>query len=848
MEEKEVQWDQANLESGLSNQQVIDSKNQYGENILSRKKKKPWILKFLMQFKDTLIIILLIAAVVSLIIDIHEWVESLIIFIVVILNAILGVVQEDKAEKSLEALEKISSPYSKVIRNGELVKIESKDIVVGDILVFEAGDYIPCDGILFDSSHLKIDESTLTGESVPVEKNGLSRKEYVFSSTYVVNGRGKALVTKIGMETEVGKIAKILLEEKKEMTPLQHKLDQVGKIIGILAIIVCVIVFALEAISLRGTDNYLLSAFKSAIALAVAAIPEGLATVVTIVLAIGVSNMAKQNAIVKKLPAVETLGCTSIICSDKTGTLTQNKMTVTHFATLNGIKEANKLTEENHQLIAYFANCVDAKISIEDGNEVRIGDPTELALIDVENKYYEQRIVLNRVADLPFDSERKMMSILIKDDKGYLLITKGAPDNIVDRSTLVKKDKEKILKYNDEMADTALRVLGLGIRRFDTLVDLDESLENELEFVGLVGMIDPPREEVKSAIAVAKNAGIKTIMITGDHLNTAVAIAKELGIMNDEDKAISSSELNEMADETLKQRIENIRVYARVSPEDKVRIVKAWQNKGHVVSMTGDGVNDSPSLKVSDIGCAMGITGTDVSKEAADMILMDDNYATIVKAVKEGRGIYQNIKKCVKYLLSSNIGEVITIFLASLISVFGFNLGVPLAPLHLLWINLITDSLPAFGLGMEKAEDKVMNEKPRPKNEGFFAHKLGYKIAFEGVIIGLLTLTSYIIGNQIDHTVGQTMAFLTLSTTQLLHAFNTKSDHTLFSKKTFNNRFLNLAVLVGLLMQFIVIYVPFVNTQIFGLVALDLSELLISLGLSFIIVVAMEVSKLLKLF
>ena len=829
-----------NINKGLSSVEAANRLVDNGKNELTEKRKQSMLIKFFLEFKDVLIIILMIAAVVSLIIDPREWVESLIIFIVIIINAILGIFQENKAEKSLEALKKMSSPMCKVLRDEKVIQIETINLVVGDIIMVEAGDFIPADARIIECSNLRVDESALTGESVTVEKTSDvidatddkeialgNRKNMLFSSTFITNGRAKAIVTEVGMKTEIGKIAGMLIGDNNQTTPLQQKLSQVGKVIGIMSIMICIIVFFLEMITTKGiSDTYLLDSFKTAIALAVAAIPEGLATVVTIILAIGVGNMAKKNAIVKKLPAVETLGSTSIICCDKTGTLTQNKMTVQELYHHTN-KKLENLAEDDKELISYFALCCDAQITYVDGVEKRIGDPTETALIEFNNLYGKKIDKIERIADLPFDSIRKMMTVVVKVNNHYLSITKGAPDIILNRSLLSDKDKQEILNANTNMASRALRVLGLGIKAHANKPECNEKLEENLTFLGLVGMIDPARPEVKDAIGVASKAGIRTIMITGDHITTASAIAKELNILKDGYKAISSEELQKMSDDELFNHIEDYAVYARVSPEDKVRIVEMWQKKGKVVSMTGDGVNDSPALKKADIGCAMGITGTDVSKEAADMILADDNFTTIVEAVKEGRGIYNNVKKCVKYLLSSNIGEVLTIFLASLIALFGLNLGVPLSPIHLLWINLITDSLPAFGLGMEKASNDEMDKMPRPKTEGFFANKLGYEIALEGILIGVLTLVAYLIGSKQDHIVGQTMAFFTLSSLQLFHSYNIKSEKSIFKQNVFNNKSLNLAFIIGFILQLVVIYTPGLNTNVFGLVALQLKDLLI---------------------
>lgn len=850
---------QTNVKDGLTNEQVVAMRSKHGLNELQEGKKEPWIVKFLKQFADVLIIILLIAAVVSLIIDPHEWVESLVIFIVVMINAILGVIQEDKAEKSLEALKKMSSPSCKVIRNGKVDQIPSNELVVGDIILVEAGDFVPADARLIDAVNLQVDESALTGESLPVHKHSDvitddvtalgDRKNMLFSSTFVTGGRAKAVVTAVGMETEIGKIATMLNSQKKTTTPLQDKLAQVGKAIGIISIVICVGVFLLDWLLVEGGNvESIVDCFKLAVSLAVAAVPEGLATVVTIVLSLGVQKMVKENAIVKKLPAVETLGSTSIVCSDKTGTLTQNKMTVLEVYDNGKLNLLSDLDESNHQLISHFALCCDAKIEVIDGVEKRIGDPTETALIELNDKYGVDISNMERVGEIPFDSDRKLMTVVVKLDGKYVSITKGAPDVMLNRisNTEVLTDVQESIV---SMSSRALRCLALGIKVFDEMPTIDENLEQGLELIGLVGMIDPPRPEVIEAIRVARVAGVRTIMITGDNIITASAIAKQLGILDEGQRAISSEELDAMSDEELMEHIAEFSVYARVAPKDKVRIVTAWQAHGEVVAMTGDGVNDSPALKKADIGCAMGITGTDVSKEAADMILTDDNFSTIIKAVKQGRGIYDNIRKCVKYLLSSNIGEVLTILLATVITglkIPGWELGIPLASIHLLWINLVTDSLPAFGLGMEAPDDEIMLQKPRAKTEGFFANNLALHIVLEGICVGLLTLTSYIIGETFigSHEVGSTMAFVTLSITQLFHSYNVKSEHSLLHKSTFNNKFLNMSFIVGFVLQMAVVYIPGVNTNVFQTVALQLNELLIALGLAFAMIIIMELYKL----
>ncbi len=851
--ELEKEFD-SNIQSGIIDKQVIKNREKYGKNVLEEKNKTPIILKFFLKFKDPLIIILIAAAIISVIVDPHEWIESVIIMIVVLINAILGLYQENKAEKSLEALKKMSSSSCKVIRDNKVQTIATENLVVGDIIIVEAGDSIPADARIIECSNLKVEEASLTGESVSVDKNSDyieeedialgDKKNCLFSSTYVTNGKAKAIVTSVGMSTEIGKIASMLSEQKEELTPLQNKLNKVGNVIGIIALLICVIVFILEMITISWNWNQFSKAFITAVALAVAAIPEGLATVVTIVLSIGVTKMSKHNAIVKKLPSVETLGSCNVICSDKTGTLTQNKMTVTKLY-FNEVKNLISLTEEEKLMITYFAICCDASIEEKNGEFIRIGDPTELALLDINMVHGEDVKKYNRVLDLPFDSDRKLMTTVIKVKDKYIAITKGAPDKVISLTINNKEEKDNALKANTQMANNALRVLALATKTFDKMPCI-EDLEFDMNFVGLVGMIDPARKEVKEAIKIATKAGIKTIMITGDHIITACAIAKELGILKEGDRAITSQELDLLSDEYLKEHIHEFSVFARVAPKDKVRIVEAWQKNDAICAMTGDGVNDAPALKKAEIGCAMGITGTDVSKEAADMILTDDNFSTIVSAVKQGRGIYDNIRKCVKYLLSSNIGEVITIFVATLLTAFGIiNLGTPLSAIHLLWINLITDSLPAFGIGMEEAEDTIMDRKPRSKKEGFFANGYAWKIFVEGLIIGGITLVSYFIGQQISHKLGQTMAFLTLSSTQLFHAYNVKSYYSIFNPKSYKNKFMNFAFFLGFVLQIFVIYCSGVR-DLFEFAPLPFSHFVICIGLSLIMVFIMEITKLIS--
>ena len=808
------------LKNGLNDQQVKDHLEKYGLNELEKVKKQPLIVRFLLQFKDALTLILIAAAIISIIVEPNEWIDSAIIVFVVVVNAILGLVQENNAERALEALENMASPKAKVIRNGNIMTIDANHVVPGDLLVIEAGDCIASDGRLVECFNLKVDESALTGESVPVDKTSdimnqeevplAERHNMVFASCNVTYGRGIVLVTSTGEENEVGKIATMISQTKKENTPLQDQLDQIGKTIGIVCIVICIVVFGMEMFG--GLTVF--EAFKTSIALAVAAIPEGLATVVTVVLALSVQRMVKKNAIVKSLPAVETLGSTSVVCSDKTGTLTQNKMTVVKtYLYRHDIELIENCSQETNPLLNYFTLCSDGTISTVAGKEVSVGDPTETALVKASLEKGFTKDALNedypRFNELAFDSERKMMTVFVRHHGKIMSITKGGPDVVFARCQDL--DLEEVNRVNEMMSNDALRVLALGIRYWDEEPKefTSEVIEQNLTFVGMVGMIDPPREEAKQAVAQAKEAGIRTIMITGDHIVTASAIARSLGILETGYKAIMGDGLSKMSDEELAEHIEEYSVYARVAPEHKVRIVNAWKAKGKIVAMTGDGVNDSPALKAADIGCAMGITGTDVAKGAASMILTDDNFATIITSVKEGRGIFDNIKKDVQFLLSSNIGEVITIFGASLISfITPYEFGVPLLPIHLLWVNLITDSLPAFALGMEPTEKNVMKRKPRGKNEGFFSGGLGFTIAWQGLMIGVLTLIAYAIGNSQDHTVGMTMAFITLCGCQLVHSFNVKSSESILNRSLFNNPYLWGALAAGLLLQVVILAVP----------------------------------------
>ena len=844
---------------GLSTEQVQERQSRYGENKLKEKKKKSLFAKFISQFKDAMILILIAAAVISFTIacieqNPREFFEPALILLIVIVNAIIGVAQENKAEKALDALKNMSAPHARVIRNGEEKIINASEIVPGDIIVLEAGDFVPADARLIKSSSLKSEESALTGESVPSEKDATAqikedaplgdRKNMVYSGCSITYGTATAIVTATGMDTEMGKIATLLSAEEETQTPLQQKLASLGKYLGIIALGACFIIFIVGLLA----EIELIDIFMTAVSLAVSAIPEGLPAIVTIVLSIGVQRMVKRNAIIRRLPAVETLGSSSIICSDKTGTLTMNRMTLkkAYVEGEIGLEDINtENSEKVKNLLKLATLCCDGSVVFDNGKETHIGDPTETAIVLAAHKNGLAKDELNtkypRLASIPFDSDRKLMSVISDMDGAKVVIVKGAVDMM--ESRCISGDFEKAKQMNEEMSSNALRVLAVAYKIIDTIPDKLESedIENGLTFLGLVGMIDPPRPEAKVAVATCRQAGIKPVMITGDHVGTASAIAKELGILLDGDRAITGAMLDEMSDEELDSQVENISVYARVSPENKIRIVKAWQRKGQVVSMTGDGVNDAPALKAADIGCAMGITGTDVAKGAADMTLTDDNFATIVDAVKEGRGIYANIKKVVGFLLGTNIGEIVLVFIAML----AFQVS-PLLSMQLLWVNLVTDSLPAIALGMEKVEDDVMYQKPKPKNEGIFAHGLGVKVVLQGLMFGLLSLASFYIGYASGSMeTARTMAFITLSLSQVVHAFNMRSNHSLFKVGAFGNKKLNLACLSSVLLVAFVIFTPGVMTA-FSTVYLQPIQYLISLGLAFVPFVVMEISKLIE--
>jgi len=841
---------------GLNTQQIEERKAKFGENKLKEKKKKTTLQRFMDQFKDVMILILIGAAIVSFTVvclerNWGELFEPLLIVLIVILNAIMGVVQESKAEKALEALQNMSAPHARVIRNGEEMIIDAAELVPGDIIKLEAGDFIPADARLLESTSLKCEESALTGESVPSEKDANAqvdkkaplgdRSNMVFSGCSVTYGTALAVVTATGMDTEMGRIANLLSGESEVQTPLQKKLANLGKYLGFVALAACAIIFIVGVLN----DIPVLEIFMTAVSLAVSAIPEGLPAIVTIVLSIGVQRMVKRNALIRRLPAVETLGSASIICSDKTGTLTQNRMTLVK-AFLDKAEDTVDITDNNNEdvkkLLMYGTLCCDGSVVFTEGKEQHLGDPTETAIVYAAHKNGMPKEELNssypRLGGIPFDSDRKLMSTINSIDGKLVVIVKGAFDMMAERCIEGDLDKARII--TEAMSEKALRVLAVGYKVIDEIpAELtSEDLENGLTFMGLVGMIDPPREEAKAAVATCRQAGIKPVMITGDHVVTASAIARELGILLDGDMAITGAELDAMTDRELDEQVEKISVYARVSPENKIRIVKAWQRKGQVVSMTGDGVNDAPALKAADIGCAMGITGTDVAKGAADMTLTDDNFATIVEAVKEGRGIYANIKKVVSFLLGTNIGEVVAVFIAMLL----WHRS-PLLSMQLLWINLVTDSLPAIALGMEPVEKDVMNRKPKPKNEGIFANGLGIRIILQGILFGVLTLIAYFIGDSLtgNEAVAQTMAFMTLSLSQILQAFNMRSDRSLFKIGFFTNKNLNLAVLASLALVCLVLFTP---VQVaFGLVYLPAKLYLVCVGLIFVPTILMEICK-----
>lgn len=809
------------------------------------------------QFKDAMIIILLIAAVISFVVAIVEgesggFFEPILILVIVILNAVMGVMQESKAERALDALKKMSVPHAKVIRDGKANVVEALDLVVGDVITLEAGDVVPADARIIKSSSLKAEESALTGESLPVEKDGElliedgsalgERSNMLFSGCSITYGTGIAIVTATGIDTEMGKIAGLLAEEETTATPLQARLAQLGKYLGFMALGACVIIFVIGLIS--GMET--IEIFMASVSLAVSAIPEGLPAIVTIVLSIGVQRMVKKNAIVRRLPAVETLGSASVICSDKTGTLTQNKMTLVKVLCESDDlpEEISKSNSENTKKLLKFATlCTDGSVELIDGKEQHVGDPTETAIVAaaLKNGLVKSDLLEEnpRLGELPFDSDRKLMSTINRIGDKNIVIVKGAVDILVERC--VRGDKEKMRDFTEKMSQDALRVLGVAYKEIDQVPEelIAEEIEQNLEFLGIVGMIDPPRPEARDAVSLCKKAGIKPVMITGDHIVTAQAIALELGIMNEGDLAITGKQLQMMSEEELNSKINQISVYARVSPNDKIRIVHAWQKQNAIVSMTGDGVNDAPALKAADIGCAMGITGTEVAKGASDMILTDDNFATIVEAVEQGRGIYDNIKKTVGFLLGTNIGEVFTVFFAMV-----FWRKAPLLSMQLLWINLVTDSLPAIALGMEAVEPDVMMRKPKSKDEGLFANGMGLRVVLQGVMFATLTLISFYTGWKTtgDITAGRTMAFFTLALSQVVHSYNMRSNHSIFKIGLFKNRYLNRSVGLSIALILLVVFVPGVS-YVFGLVTLTWKLYLLAIALSFVPILVLELSK-----
>lgn len=862
---EEVLKEQNSSQEGLSTGEAQERLSKYGKNELEKGKKTSLLQRFLKELADPMIIILIVAAIISGITAFYEgesFADVIIILSVVVINAVLGVVQESKAEAAIEALQEIAAATSKVLRDGKVTVLKSDELVPGDVVLLEAGDAVPADGRIIESASMKIEEAALTGESVPANKiAGLlkldtgekdvplgDRKNMAYMGSTVVYGRGKMVITGTGMKTEMGKIAEALSMAQDEATPLQLKLNQLSKILTVLVLGICVVIFAVGLFRAGISSDTILSTFMVAVSLAVAAIPEGLAAVVTIVLSIGVTNMSKRNAIIRKLTAVETLGCTQIICSDKTGTLTQNKMTV-----------VEHVADDEKALETAMALCSDAEYDAD--AEEAVGEPTECALVNdaakngmIKTQLKEEYV---RVGEAPFDSLRKMMST-VHETKDHQIIqfTKGAPDEVLKCCThamvngqkvpMTEEVRTAILKSNKSMADRALRVLCGACRQWDKMPESTEPefLEQDLTYLGLSGMIDPVRPEVKAAIVECREAGIRPIMITGDHKDTAVAIGMELGILTDPSQAITGAQLNEISDEDFEKKVEEISVYARVQPEHKVRIVNAWKKKGMITAMTGDGVNDAPSIKSADIGVGMGITGTDVTKNVADMVLADDNFATIVSAVEEGRRIYANIRKAIQFLLASNLAEVLAIFFSTMI---GFTI---LKPVHLLWINLITDCFPALALGLEKSESDIMKKKPRDPKEGIFAGGMGFDVAFQGAVVTILVMISYLVGHRIESGVwefvnsadGTTMAFLTLSMVEICHSLNMRSRRGSIFKLNSHNVFLYGAMLVSLILTTVVIEVPFI-AKAFQFTPIDFTEYLIALGLAVLIIPIMEIVK-----
>lgn len=832
---------------GLNYEEVKIRQVKYGKNKLKDKPKESILTKFIKQFNDFMIIILIIASIVSAGISFfqheNDYIDSVIIIAIVVLNAIMGVIQEEKAQKAIEALNKMTPPKAKVIRENKISELNAEELVPGDLIILETGSYVPADCRLIESHNLKIEESSLTGETEPVLKDSdmickrnisLGDKLNMgFMASIVVNGTGKAIVTNIGMDTNVGKIANMIIENESPETPIQKKLGQVGKTLGIVCLAICLFIFVIGII--KNIDP--IEMFMTSVGLAVAAIPEGLPAIVTIMLSIGVTKMAKKNSIIRKLPAVETLGSSSVICSDKTGTLTKNEMTVV------------EVNSRNRDFTLELATmCTDADLKYENGKYEISGEATEKAILNAGMKNGKNKIELYqkmpRVNEIPFSSERKMMTTIHRNGDKYRIITKGAPDILIDRCTKEINSssigKANIKSNNLQMAKKALRVLAVAYKDIDRLpskIDSD-SIEENLTFVGLIGMIDPPRDNVKEAIRTCKHAGIKTVMITGDHIETAKAIAKDLGILMPKDLTITGQELNNMSQEELERKIKDCSVFARVTPEHKVRIVKAWQKTGAVVAMTGDGVNDSPALKKADIGIAMGKNGTDVAKNAADMILADDNFVTIVEAVKQGRNIYDNIRKAIHFLIATNIGEIVVILLGIIL---GFKS--PLLAIQLLWVNLVTDSLPAIAIGLEPPEENIMRRRPVNSKKSIFSDGLWGKIIVEGLMIGILTLVAFSIGNKYYNLeTGRTMAFISIGLLELVHSFNIKSEKSILKTNIFENKFLILSFILGVFVQTIVVIIPTL-ASIFDLVSLNSTQWIITILISILPIPIIELQK-----
>lgn len=846
-------------ENGLTQNQAKENQKKYGKNELAEgKKKNPFIL-FLEQYKDFLVIILIIAAIISGVLGDIE--SAIVIFVVITINAILGTVQHIKAEQSLDSLKEMSAPTAKVIRDGEIKVVEGKDVTVGDIVVIEAGDYVCSDGRIIENASLKVDESAMTGESEPVEKQETvldgekplgDRVNMLYSGSFATYGRAKMVVTSVGMETEIGKIASLLKSTQEKKTPLQESLDNFGKKLSLIIIGICVIVLGLELFRSDGINlTVFTDAFVFAVALAVAAIPEALSSIVTIVLSVGTQKLAKENAIIRKLQAVEGLGSVSIICSDKTGTLTQNKMTVQKIY-FDGhiIDKDDEINARQGQLIIDGALCNDSVQK--EGQE--IGDPTEIALVNFSEKHdlpvEKMREKYQRLGEIPFDSDRKLMSTVHKIGDNYKMLTKGAVDVLSGRINEVKtmdgkrpftaEDLAELKKVNTEFSQMGLRVLAVCERDVDTV---DISVEDEKDYIllGLVAMQDPPREESAEAVRKCKTAGIRPIMITGDHLVTASAIARKIGILDDNGRAVEGREIENLSDEELDEFVSDVSVYARVSPEHKIRIVSAWQRKGYIVSMTGDGVNDAPALKQADIGVAMGITGSEVAKDAASMVLTDDNFATIVKAIENGRNLYRNIQRAIQFLLSGNTAGILAVLYASFMA-----LPVPFKAVHLLFINLLTDSLPAIALGVEPHSSDVMNEKPRPKNQSILTKKVLTNICVEGIVIGVMTMIAFYVGFMRNAEVASTMAFSTLCLSRLVHGFNCKSDKPVwFTKKMWNNKSMIGAFFVGFVLLNAVLLVPALQ-GIFAVAPLTIAELLTVYGLSLGTFVVVQILKMIR--